>query len=121
MPVYLLLVIDSDEQSKIVGVFITHLEMADAIQKIVSSFKSHNSKWNLTKAVMSDKDFTERAVFSTEFPQASLLLCLFHTLRSMKREVTCEKLGLHPGEHHNALKILTKLTYSKSEADYLQN
>lgn len=63
---------------------------------------------------MSDKDFTERTVFLTEFPQASLLISLFHTLRSMRREVTCEKLGLHPGDRDNALEILTKLTYSKS-------
>ena len=33
MPVYLLLVIDSNGQSEIVGVFVTHLETADAIQK----------------------------------------------------------------------------------------
>ena len=49
MPVYLLLVIDSNGQSEIVGVFITHLETADALQKMVSSFKLHNSKWNLTR------------------------------------------------------------------------
>ena len=60
--------------------------------------------------VISDKDFTERTVFSTEFPQASLLICLFHTLQSIRREVTCEKLGLRPGERDNALEILTKLT-----------
>jgi len=32
MPVYLLLVIDSNGQSKIVGVFIAHLVTADAVQ-----------------------------------------------------------------------------------------
>ena len=121
MPVYLLLVIDSNGQSEIIGVFVTLLETAGAIQKMVSSFKSHNSDWNLTKVVMSDKDFTERTVFLTEFPRASLLICLFHTLRSMRREVTCEKLGLHPGDRDNALEILTKLTYSKSETEYLEN
>lgn len=69
MPVYLLLVIDSNGQSEIVGVFITLLETADAIQKMVSSFKSHNCKWNLTKVAMSDKDFTERTVFPQSFPK----------------------------------------------------
>ena len=121
MPVYLFLVIDSNGQSEIIGVFITLLETAGSIQKMVSSFKLHNSDWNLTKVVMSDKDFTERTVFLIEFPQASLLICLFHTLRSMRREVTCEKLGLHPGDRDNALEILTKLTYSKSETEYLEN
>ena len=84
MSVYLFLVIDSNGQSEIIGVFITLLETAGSIQKMVSSFKLHNSDWNLTKVVMSDKDFTERTVFLIEFPQASLLICLFHTLRSMR-------------------------------------
>ena len=39
----------------------------------------------------------------------------------MRREATCEKLGLHPGDHDNALEILTKLTYSKSKTEYLEN
>ena len=38
MPVHLLLVIDSNGQSEIFGVFVTHLETADAIRKMVSSF-----------------------------------------------------------------------------------
>ena len=71
--------------------------------------------------VMSDKDFTERAVFQAEFPDASLIICLFHTLRSFKREITCEKLGISPGEREHALEILTKLTYSSSAAEYAQH
>ena len=121
MPVHLFLVIDSNGQNEIISVFIRLLETAGSIQKIVSSFRLHNSDWNLTKVVMSDKDFTELTVFLIEFPQASLLICLFHTLRSMRQEVTCEKLGLHPGDRDNALEILTKLTYSKSETEYLEN
>lgn len=54
MPVYLLLVIDSNGLSEIVGVFITLLETADSIQKMFSLFKSHTSQWDLTKVVMSD-------------------------------------------------------------------
>ena len=75
MPVYSFLVIDSNGQSETIGVFITLLEIAGCIQKMVSSFKLHNSDWNLTKMVMSDKDFTKRTVFLT---------CLFQALRSMK-------------------------------------
>ena len=37
----------------------------------------------------------------------------------MKREVTCEKLGLSPGERDHALDIMTYLVYSKSEAEYM--
>ena len=56
---------------------------------MAASFKSHNSNWSQTKVIISDKDFTERMVFKKEFPDASLIICLFHTLRTLKREVTC--------------------------------
>ena len=39
----------------------------------------------------------------------------------MKREVTCEKLGLRPGERDHALEILTKLAYSSSTDEYDQH
>ena len=98
MPVYLMLVIDSNGQSEIIAVFLTSLETEEAIGDMIRAFKEHNPNWSSTKVVMTDKDFVERAVFCKEFPAASLLICLFHTLRSMKREVTTEKLGLRPGK-----------------------
>ena len=121
MPLYLMLIIDSNGQSEIIGVFLTALETQEAIGKMVQVFKSENPRWSCTKVVITDKDFTERAVFQKEFPSASLLICLFHTLRSMKREVSCEKLGLRPGERDHALEVLTRLVYSKSEAEYMRH
>ena len=120
MPVYLMVVIDCNGQSEIVGVFMTVSETEEAITKMLKAFKAQNPNWPSTNVVMTDKDFTERAVFQKEFPSASLLICLFHTLRSMKREVMCEKLGLSPGECDHALEIMTELVYSKSEAEYMQ-
>ncbi len=71
-----------NRQSEIVSVFITALESHNqdgtSIQNQQSQMESHQS---------SDV-FVERAVFRKEFPQASLLICLFHTLRSFKREIT---------------------------------
>ena len=85
---------------------------------MVETFKMNNPNWVSTKVIMTDKDFTERAVFRQEFPDSSLLICLFHTLRSFKREITCEKLGLRPGERDRAQELMTLLAYSKSEAEY---
>ena len=118
MPLYLMLIVDGNGQSEIVAAFLTILETREAITAMVQAFKLHNPNWSLTKVVISDKDFTERAVFQAEFPGASLVICLFHTLRSMKREVTCEKLGLRPGDRDHALEILTKLAYSSSADEY---
>ncbi len=121
MPLYLMMIVDSNGQSEIIATFLTVLETEKAITKMVQVFKTHNPNWSLTKVVMSDKDFTERAVFKKEFPSASLLICLFHTLRSLKREVSCEKLGLLPGERDNALELLTAIAYSGSQQEYEDN
>ena len=80
MPLYLMLTVDSNGQSEIVGAFLTTSETEEAIRKMVQTFKRENPSWSSTKVVITDKDFTERAVFQKEFPGASLLICLFHTL-----------------------------------------
>ena len=42
MPVYLMLVIDSNGQSEIVGIFLTVSETEEAITKMVQAFKAQN-------------------------------------------------------------------------------
>ena len=118
MPLYLMIVLDSNGQSEIVAVFLTSIETKVAIMKMVKAFKSHNSNWNATTAIVTDKDFTERDVFKQEFPNASLVICLFHALQNFRREVTCDKLGLLPGERDHALELMSLLAYSLSEEKY---
>ena len=48
------------------------------------------------------------------FPQSKLLICLFHTLQSMKREVSTEKLGISQGERSMCLEILLKMDELKN-------
>ena len=118
MQLYLMIVPDSNGQSEIVAVFLTSVETRVAIVKMVKAFKSHNSKWIATTAIVSDKDFTERDVFKQEFPNASLIICLFHALQNFRREITCDKLGLLPGERDHALELMSLLAYSSSEEKY---
>ena len=40
---------------------------------------------------------------------------------SEKHEARCEKLGLRPSERDHALEVLTRLVYSKSEAEYMRH
>ena len=85
---------------------------------MINAFKSANPSWSKVGVVITDKDFTERAVFNEVFPEASLHICLFHALRSFHREVTCDKLGIRPGERDHSLKVITQLAYSCSEDEY---
>ena len=47
---------------------------------------------------MPDKDFVKREAFTKCFANASLLICLYHTLRSFRQEVTCENIVIISAE-----------------------
>ena len=91
MPLYVLLTVDGNGESEIVCMWIVQNEEKGLITSLLVEFKKHNYNWSLTKRV---KDMTERNVIKEQLPQANLLICLFHTLRSFRREVSCDKLGI---------------------------
>ena len=74
MPLYLFL------ESEVVAVWMVLTEDADSIRQMTQLFKKHNHRWSDTVTIMADKDFIERETFKVEFPQASILICLFHVL-----------------------------------------
>ena len=121
VPIYILLAVDGDGLSEIVALFIVAEETEPVICSAVEAFKKHNSDWEKTCVVMSDKDFNERQAFANCFPQASLLICLYHALRSFRREVTMEKMGITADERNKCLEIFTKLIYSRSSEEYDAN
>ena len=118
MPVYLLLCVDGEGSSEIVGMFILAEETKAVIEAAVGVFNKFNPSWSETKVVMSDKDFSERDAFTKCFPGASLNICLYHTLRSFRRVITCEKMGISSDERYRCLEILTELAYSRSSKEF---
>lgn len=61
--------------------------------------------------IMADKDMTEREVFAAAFPNSELLICLYHTFRSFRREIAVDKLGITPGERNIlCLNILQRIS-----------
>ena len=74
------------------SIFLTVLETKEAISRMVESFKLVNPSWN--SVIISDKDFNEHAVFKEELPGVSM----FHVLRTFRRKVSFEMLGLRSGE-----------------------
>ena len=93
-------------------------ESGTTIQSMADLLIEHNPCTKNIKVVMADKDFNEIEVFANAFPQASLLICLFHTLRTFKREVTVEKMVITVGQRAYALEIFQKMAYSKSVEEY---
>ena len=85
LPVYLLLVIDSNGFSEIAGLFTVAEETKVLIEEVVTVFKKYNPNWYSTSVITSDKDFNEQEAVSKCLPMASLVICLCHALRSFRR------------------------------------
>ena len=118
MPLYVLLVEDGNGDSQIVSLWLVASEDAITIKPMLLIFKKHNEGWSRTLTVMSDKDFCERNTFIQEFPQATLLICLYHVLRTFRREITSDKMGITAAERLHVLDILQRMSYATKEEAY---
>ena len=118
LPTYIMLCEDSNGQSEIISVCLLVQEDATSMTWMVDAFKQHNQEWQKIRVIMADKDIGERDVLKRCFPNASVLICLFHTLRTIRREVTCDKMGISSGQRNVCLELLQKICYAHSEADY---
>ena len=121
MPVYLLLVVDENALSEIIGLFLVEEESKEVISSIVNKFKEKNKAWSKTVVIMSGKDFTERESFGSCFADAKMLICLYHTLRSFRREVKCEKMFRSSAERNHVLEIIQSIACANSEEAYKVN
>ena len=70
------------------------------------------------RVIMADKDMVERDVMTEKLPQAALQICLFHVLRTFRREITCEKFGINAGQRQCVLDILQRMAYAVTADDY---
>ena len=112
-PCYFFMVEDSLGLTEIVGVGLVVNETKDTLKWLAETFKKHNdvSKLNL---VMTDKDMTERTVIKETFG-VEMMICLFHTLRSFKREMA----KLEEPCDVEVKEIFQKMCYAKNNEQYL--
>lgn len=118
MPLYILLAMGSNGESEIVAFFLTAGEDTAILTDMLNMFKSKNPKWQDMKTVFTDKDMSERDAVKKVFPDVALLLCIFHVLRAMSREITTTKMGITEEQRLSALKFLQKMVYAASEEEY---
>ncbi|KAK6181805.1 hypothetical protein SNE40_009589 [Patella caerulea] len=88
------------------------------ISMLVNKFKERNPDWKDIIVIMADKDMVERDVLTEKMPGADIQICLFHVMRSLRREVSTDKLGISAGERDMSLEFLTKIAHACSEEEY---
>lgn len=55
-----------------------------------------------------------------KMPGVDILICVFHVMRSFRREVATDKLGISVGERDISLEFLSKIAHACSEDEYLE-
>ncbi|XP_043270291.1 uncharacterized protein [Venturia canescens] len=119
-PVYLMIVEDSEGSTEIVAVRILINEDAESMRWLLQTFKTIHPSWSSTKCIMADKDLLERRIIKEEFESARVLICVFHTLRTFNREVSCDKLSITPEQRDMAKELFQKMVYSSTETEYMR-
>ncbi|CAI6358456.1 unnamed protein product [Macrosiphum euphorbiae] len=118
LPVYVLMTEDGNGQSEIAAIGLLVNEEESTLRWFFETFKKNNPISIQTRVYVTDKDMKERNVIRQVFPNSSLTICLFHTLRTFNREITCEKRNITPKERDDVKLIFQELTYCKSEEEY---
>lgn len=118
LPLFILLAIDGNGESEIVAVFIVKSESKLCVGTMLKYFKECNSDWDKIQVMIGDKDFADRIVFKDNFPSARLSICLFHALRTFKREIAEKVPNLDRTRREKILEIFTNLAYAQSREAY---
>jgi len=116
--IYVLENVDGDSHSEIICFWIMETPDFDTISFLTEKFKERNTKWPDIKVVMADKDMIERRVLIQKLPNASVLICLFHSMRIFKREVKAEVMGVLVDERNLAIQLFKEMALASSETEY---
>ena len=122
LAVYLFVIEDGLGLSEIIGVgLVAEEEDGTSLRWLMETLKSTNECSSITRVIMADKDITERKVFKEVLPDVALNICLFHTLRTFKREVTAAKMGISQALVEVLAELFQKMAYSDTLETYVKH
>ena len=75
-------------------IWIVEDEKHPTLETMMKYLKKHNSCYDRVQVVVADNDLVDRYVLQKGFPESSLQICLFHTMRTFKREVSTQNMKI---------------------------
>ena len=115
MPLYVFMVMDGYGFGRCVGYCFISSENKDVVKAALQCFiDANSSETELIKTVILDKDAAEISSVKEVIPNASIQLCLFHVLKTFKKETSRPEFT----EREQGRKILEQMVYCKSIDQY---
>lgn len=94
MPLVVMLIVDGNGESQIVGLAVVRSENADSFQNFFTEFKADNPKHDQIKVIMSDKSFANRNVLML-LSQTRNINCVFFMLTKYLNVKSQQKNGIY--------------------------
>lgn len=91
MPLIVLMIVDGNGNSQIVGLFLALSENAAAMTVFFEKFKEVNPNWQKIEVILTDKGAVNLAVAREQFPESVHHLCVFPVYQTFQREVNTKK------------------------------
>ncbi len=118
---YGFVVMDAWGKGQAVQYSFTNGHSSARVQEFCNFFKQRNPCWSRTRVVIVDKDFAEISVLSTEFPNAKVLLCIFHVIKCFNTQISNSTKYNIPHTIRPILKgLLHMIVYAKDGNEYDQ-
>ena len=109
-PALVLVVQDEDGQSYPVCVIILAYERKSLFDECFGMFVEENKEYaDKTEAIMIDKDLKEDDMLSKHFPKAQILYCVWHVIKTFKKNFA---------KNSSELSLLTEMIYSVTLEKY---
>lgn len=118
MLLILLLIVDGNDESKVVGLFIAKSENLTALDFLFDHFKNENRNHEKIEVILTDKGAANLTVVAQQFPDAAHHLCVFHASQTYKREITTKERNIDQPERDICQRILNEMIYARSEERY---
>ncbi|XP_033225059.1 uncharacterized protein LOC117178001 [Belonocnema kinseyi] len=117
LPLYIMLTEDGICQSHIVGIGLLVYEDKYSLSWLFRTFKQENPiTASRLKWIITDKHMTERNVIREIYPHISLISCIFYVLRTFRRDIVKEKLGIKNVEIALSLDYIEQLAGARTDA-----
>ena len=112
-PVYVFACEDSNGSTEIAGMGLLMTEDAASVRWLMEKFIERNPESAKTRIVMADKDINERDIIKELLPEAQILICLFHTLKSFRKELSMENMKINLAQRNSSLEFIQQMAYSR--------
>ncbi|XP_078693414.1 uncharacterized protein LOC144923086 [Branchiostoma floridae x Branchiostoma belcheri] len=118
IPLYLLMILDSNGEVHIAGLFLALSELGATMLHLISSFKASNPNHTKIECIVADVVLPHRELLAKNFPNVIMSISDSQTLRAFRRDVSTEKLGISPDQKTACLQTMEKMVSAQSKEEY---